>query len=372
MTELGNSQTTALFDLHLANGAKMVPFAGYQMPVNYPSGIIKEHLHTRNHASLFDVSHMGQIRISGENIGEKLESLIPVDLVGLKSWRQKYGLFLNQQGGILDDLMVMNCDSHFTLVVNAACKAQDFQHLNDHLGAQLDLSLLEDRALIAIQGPDAVNVLRDAGANVSQMKFMDIADIEIHGVVCTATRSGYTGEDGFEISIVADDSPAVVDKLLQHDSLELAGLGARDSLRMEAGLCLYGQDISKHTTPVEAGLLWALSPSRRIGGARAGGFPGADVVLDQIENDAARKLVGLAPEGKAPMRAGTPLFDQDLNNIGSITSGGFSPSLSRPISMGYVSLEHAKTDAKLLAEVRGKYLPVTVSKLPFVPNQYAK
>ena len=326
----------------------MVPFAGYAMALNYTAGIIKEHLHTRERAGLFDVSHMGQILIRGDDIARQLETSMPVDLIGLTPGRQKYGLLLNQAGGVLDDLMVINRGEEFVLVVNAACKQQDLAYLQSSLGEHLDISLLENKALIALQGPFAAEALAnvceaDSGSEsairqkLGAFKFMQVRDFKLCGTECMVSRSGYTGEDGFEFSLNADRALALCQQLLAHESVELAGLGARDSLRMEAGLCLYGQDMNPQVTPIQAGLHWAISPARRRGGPREGGFPGAEIILEQMAGGAAKKLVGLMPEGRAPMRQGTRLFDETQRPVGEITSGGFSPSLQRPISMGFVA-----------------------------------
>lgn len=367
---------TPLHQLHQDNQAKLVPFAGYEMPVHYSPGIIKEHLHTRSHAGLFDVSHMGQIRVDGDSVAAQLERQIPVDLIGLQTGRQKYGLLLNNQGGVLDDLMVINRGDHFILIVNAACKHEDLALLHKTLGDALQFNLFEDRALIALQGPEAATVVSDlltrSDQRIDKMKFMDVFDLELAGVSSMVSRSGYSGEDGFEISVRAEQALELASALLGHDSTALAGLGARDSLRMEAGLCLYGQDLNSETTPVEAGLKWAISPSRRTSGDRQGGFPGAKIVLDQLQNGAEKLLVGLLPEGRAPMRSGTVLFDHNDQQVGEITSGGFSPSLGHPVSMGYVSVDKSAPGTQLLAEVRNKRLPVSVATLPFVSHRYVR
>jgi len=374
MTESASTLKTPLHDLHLELQGKMVAFAGYQMPVNYPSGIIKEHLQTRENAGLFDVSHMGQISIQGENIAEQLESLLPVDLVGLKPNHQKYALFLNEQGGVMDDLMAINLGDQFLLVVNAACKHQDLAYLQSTLGEHLDIKLQTDKALIALQGPKAASALQtlvsDTSVDLSMIKFMQTTHVDLHGANCLITRSGYTGEDGFEISVDADAVDSLTRNLLDHKDVSAVGLGARDSLRLEAGLCLYGQDLSPDVSPIEANIGWAISPVRRAGGAREGGFPGANTILQQQQNGCAKKLVALSPEGRAPMRAGTKLLDQDQNIVGQVTSGGFSPSLGKPISMGYVSSKLSENGTVLLAEVRGKHLPLRVATLPFVSHNY--
>ncbi|WEZ83390.1 glycine cleavage system aminomethyltransferase GcvT [Rhizobium sp. 32-5/1] len=370
---------TPLHDLHLSLGARMVPFAGYEMPVQYPAGVMKEHLFTRACAGLFDVSHMGQITIrpkSGpiEDAALALERIVPVDVLGLAEGRQRYGLFTNQTGGILDDLMIANRGDHLFLVVNASCKEADFAHLKAHLGESCDVEMLEDRALIALQGPHAECVLAELWADVATMRFMDVAEAALHDVPCIISRSGYTGEDGFEISIPASHAADVTRRILEHPDVMPIGLGARDSLRLEAGLCLYGNDIDTGTTPVEAALEWALQKVRRTGGARAGGFPGSDRILADFATGAARRRVGLKPEGRAPVRGGVSLFaDPDGNTpVGTVTSGGFGPSVDGPVAMGYVDQAHTAVGTKLYAEVRGKYLPVAVSALPFITPTYKR
>jgi aminomethyltransferase len=370
---------TPLHALHVSLGARMVPFAGYDMPVQYPAGVMKEHLHTRSAAGLFDVSHMGQIILrpkSGriEDAALALETLVPVDVLGLGEGRQRYGLFTNDQGGILDDLMIANRGDHLLLVVNAACKDEDFAHLQKHLGETCDLSLLDDRALIALQGPRAECVLAELWADIATMRFMDVAEADLHDVPCIISRSGYTGEDGFEISIPAASAEDVTRRILEHPDVMPIGLGARDSLRLEAGLCLYGNDIDTTTTPVEAALEWAIQKARRTGGARAGGFPGADTILRQFADGADRRRVGLKPEGKAPVRGGAPLFAdaEGKSPVGSVTSGGFGPSADHPVAMGYVDIAHIPNGTQLFAEVRGKYLPVTLAALPFVTPTYKR
>lgn len=389
MPDPATLQRTPLYPLHLEHGAKIVPFAGYEMPVSYPDGILAEHLHTRRLAGLFDVSHMGQISVCAKDAGADktpetsttaatataLESLIPADILALPPGRQKYGLLTNPAGGILDDLMIQRFDERFVLVVNAACKQQDFDHLHRHLGGTQRLEFLENLALLALQGPASAAVLANLGHDLAAMKFMDVRELAIAGSACTVSRSGYTGEDGFELSMPADQAERVARALLADPAVKLIGLGARDSLRLEAGLCLYGHDITADTTPVEAGLNWAISPSRRGGGERAGGFPGADIILPQMtplhsSAGIARRRVGLLPRGRAPVREGAPLLDAGLNTVGFVTSGGFSPSLGHPVSMGYVKTEHAAAGSELLAQVRNKRLPVAVGKLPFVAANF--
>jgi aminomethyltransferase len=368
---------TPLYALHLRLGARMVPFAGYEMPVQFPSGIIKEHLHTRAAAGLFDVSHMGQIALRPRSsrlsdAARALERLVPADLIGLAPGRQRYTLFTNATGGVLDDLMVSNQGDHLLLVVNAARKAEDEAHLRAELAADCLVEPLADRALLALQGPRSEDVLASLAPDVRTMRFMDSRTMTIVGERCTVSRSGYTGEDGFEIGIRGEAAEALCEALLRNSAVAPVGLGARDSLRLEAGLCLYGADLDETTTPVEAALEWALPKPRRSGGARAGGFPGADTILGQLANGVARRRVGLKAEGRAPVRAGAPLYaaEDDAAPVGMVSSGGFSPSLGVPIAMGYVPPTPVGT--RLFAEVRGKRLPMIVSDLPFVPTRYKR
>ena len=363
-------QQTPLHALHVKLGGKMVPFAGYQMPVQFPLGILAEHLHTRRAAGLFDVSHMGQIRISGADAASALESLVPVDVVGLEPGRQRYALFTNDTGGILDDLMIANAGDHLFVVVNAACKTQDLEHLQQHLQQHCEVQPLDDRALLALQGPAAADVLSTLAPAVSALRFMQTAAVDILGQPCFVSRSGYTGEDGFEISVPTETAEALARRLLQHEDVEAIGLGARDSLRLEAGLCLYGHDLDTSTTPLEGSLKWALSPVRRPGGARAGGYPGAEIIAQQLEQGISRRRVGLLPEGRAPIREGADIIDIDGNQVGKVTSGGFGPSLQRPVAMGYVERRVAAVDTELAALVRGKPRPMKVAKLPFVEQRY--
>ncbi len=362
---------TRLYDLHQGGGAKLVPFAGYEMPVNYSDGIIKEHLHTREKAGLFDVSHMGQIRVTGSNAGALLETLMPVDILSLEPGQQRYGLLLNPTGGVIDDLMV-SCsgENEYMLVVNAACKDNDFKHLSEKLGESLSVEMLEHQSLIALQGPASGAVLEGLGHDLGDMGFMAVRSLEIKGIRCNLTRSGYTGEDGFEISMADEHAVEIAELFLADEAVKWVGLGARDSLRLEAGLSLYGHEITEQTTPVEANLLWAISKSRRSTGERPGGFPGAEIILPQIPKNVSRLLVGLSPEGRAPIRDGAVIEDQQGKTIGEVTSGGFSPSLGKPICMGYVEIDHSEEYNQLNAVVRDKRLPVTVTRLPFVQRQY--
>ncbi|MBL4304374.1 glycine cleavage system aminomethyltransferase GcvT [Vibrio fluvialis] len=362
---------TPLHALHLEVGAKMVPFAGYDMPVQYALGVKKEHMHTREAAGLFDVSHMGQLRLHGEGAAAALETLVPVDVVDLAEGKQRYAFFTNEQGGILDDLMVANLGDHLFVVVNAACKEQDINHLQAHLPSGVELEIIDDRALLALQGPKAAEVLARLQPAVADMLFMDIQQVQIDGIDCIVSRSGYTGEDGYEISVPADKAEALARTLTAFEEVEWIGLGARDSLRLECGLCLYGHDLDETTTPVEASLLWAIQPVRRTGGAREGGFPGADIILSQIATkDVSRKRVGLVGQTKAPVREGTELFDAEGAKIGIVTSGTAGPTAGIPVSMAYVRADLSAIGTEVFAEVRGKMLPMLVEKMPFVPQRY--
>jgi aminomethyltransferase len=370
---------TPLYDLHVGLGARMVPFAGYEMPVQYPAGIIKEHLHTRAAAGLFDVSHMGQIIVRARSgrladAARALETLVPADVLGLGEGRQRYALFTNPAGGILDDLMVANLGDHLRLVVNASRKDADESHLRVHLEPECSIEPLPDCALVALQGPGAEAVLATFAPEVRAMRFMDIRTLHLLGATCVVSRSGYTGEDGFEISVEGGRAASFCGALLQNAAVMPAGLGARDSLRLEAGLCLYGSDLDPAITPVEAALEWSIAKTRRTGGARNGGFPGAEVILEQIERGAPRRRVGLRPEGRAPVRGGAALFgsDDDAAPIGTVTSGGFGVSLNAPIAMGYVGAALAFPGGRLFAELRGRREALQVCQLPFVPLRYKR
>jgi len=372
-------KTTPLHALHASCGGKMVPFAGYDMPVQYATGVLREHLHTRTSAGLFDVSHMGQIALrpkSGklEDAALALERLVPQDILGVAAGRQRYAQFTNAAGGLLDDLMVANFGSHLFVVVNAACKAKDEAHLRANLSDVCVIEPLADRALIALQGPKAFSVLEKFCPEAPAMRFMDAGPHRVDGIDCFVSRSGYTGEDGFEISVPAEHAEALAKRLLESSDVLPIGLGARDSLRLEAGLCLYGHDIDTTTTPIEGALEWSIQKSRRHGGARAGGFPGADIILQQLENGARRRRVGLKPEGRAPVREGAALFADATSSepIGSVTSGGFGPSVNAPVAMGYLPTSHATVGALVFAELRGQRLPLRVAAMPFVPNTYKR
>jgi glycine cleavage system T protein (aminomethyltransferase) len=371
-------KTTPLHALQVELGARMVPFAGYEMPVQYPLGVLKEHLHTRAAAGLFDVSHMGQIvlRAKSGDVGDAaraLERLVPVDIVDLAPGRLRYAFFTNALGGMLDDLMVANCGEYLLLVVNASCNEADEALLRAQLANECEVERL-DRALIALQGPKAEAALALLAPECASMRFMDVRTLTLMGAECRVARSGYTGEDGFEISTPADIAREIAEELLANACVAPIGLGARDSLRLEAGLCLYGSDIDERTTPVEAGLSWAIQKVRRRRGAREGGFPGAPLTLGQLEHGAPRHRVGLRPEGRAPARAGAPLYEDAEASapVGSVTSGGFGPSLNVPIAMGYLPTALAECGTMVFAELRGKRLPVTVTDLPFIVPKYKR
>jgi aminomethyltransferase len=362
---------TPLYNLHVELGAKMVPFAGYEMPVQYPMGILKEHLHTREKAGLFDVSHMGQVKLLGADAAEALESLVPIDVLDLPVGMQRYALFTSEQGGILDDLMVTNFGhGELYVVVNAACKEQDIAHMKAKLGDRCEVIELVDRALLALQGPAAATVLARFAPAVKDLTFMNSAKVELVGAECYVSRSGYTGEDGYEISVPADRAEALALTLLAEPEVAPIGLGARDSLRLEAGLCLYGHDIDTTTSPIEGSLLWAISKVRRPDGARAGGYPGAEVVAKHLAEGVSRKRVGLLVKDKVPVREGADITDPEGRVIGKVTSGGFGPSLGAPVAMGYVASGHAALGTQLNAIVRGKPVAVEVAKMPFVQQRY--
>lgn len=364
--------TTPLHSLHRELGAKMVPFAGYDMPVQYPAGVMKEHLHTRSQAGLFDVSHMGQIRLSGPEAATALETLVPVDIIDLPVGMQRYAMFTNETGGILDDLMVANLgNDQLMLVVNAACKGQDLAHLRTHLAGHCQIEpLFEERALLALQGPAAVTVLSRLAPEVASMIFMQFASVRLLDVDCYVSRSGYTGEDGYEISVPAEHAEALARRLLAEPEVAAIGLGARDSLRLEAGLCLYGHDMDTETSPIEASLLWAISKVRRADGARAGGFPGAEQIFAQQTNGVGKKRVGLLPQERTPVREGTEIVDAQDQRIGTVCSGGFGPTLGGPLAMGYVDSSYVALDTEVWAIVRGKKVPMRVTKMPFVAQRY--
>ena len=374
-------KTTPLHALHRDLGAKMVPFAGYEMPVHYPGGILAEHRQCRESAALFDVSHMGQVRLAGADAAAALETLVPCDIVGLAPGQQRYALFTNAAGGILDDLMVSRRlhegVDDLLLVVNAACKDADLRHLTTNLGHRCLVQPLPERALLALQGPKAVTALARLNPAVTALTFMtggqfNLAahEVGLRGAECFVTRSGYTGEDGFEISVPAESADALARALLAQPEVKPAGLGARDTLRLEAGLCLYGHDIDDKTTPIEAGLAWAIQKVRRPGGARAGRYPGAETIALQLEHGPKIRRVGLTGLERVPVREGAVLQDRNGHRLGRVTSGTTSPTLGVPVAMGYVDVGHAQPHAELWADVRGKPQPMRVTPLPFTPHRY--
>ena len=361
---------TPLHSLHVELGAKMVPFAGYDMPVSYPAGILAEHRQCREAAALFDVSHMGQVRLVGADAAAALETLVPVDVVGLDIGKQRYALFTNDAGGILDDLMVTRRADHLFLVVNAGCKAADIAHLRATIASRCRIEPMPEHALLALQGPAAAAVIERLAPALATLTFMTGADARIAGIDCFATRSGYTGEDGFEISVAARDAEALARALLAEPEVAPAGLGARDTLRLEAGLCLYGHEIDTTTTPIEAGLTWAIQKVRRPGGERAGGYPGAATIERQLAHGTERKRAGLVGMERAPVREGAAIVDDAGIAIGRVTSGTIGPSVGKPIALAYVPTALAVAGTKLDAEVRGKRQPMQVVPLPFTPHRY--
>ncbi len=360
---------TSLHALHLDDGAKMVPFAGYEMPVQYRGGIIQEHKHTRSHAGLFDISHMGQIQITGDDALGAIERLVPGRLTGLQPYRQKYTVLTNPEGGIIDDVMVMHAGDHVRLVVNAACKHTDLAYLQDKLGDQCAIQMLESESLLALQGPDAARILGKYIPAVTELTFMTAGKFVREEIEFVISRSGYTGEDGFEISLADDCAERFAKLLLTEDEVELIGLGARDTLRLEAGLCLYGQDIDNTTTPVEAALDWLIPKDGQASGD-VDDYPGVETIRNHLFNGTERRRVGLKPQSKVPLRAGTGLFNEQQEQIGHITSGGYSPTLEKPVAMGYVRTEYIQTGTCLVASSRGKEYKIAVTELPFVTHRY--
>ena len=364
-------RTTSLYQMHLDAGAKMVPFAGYEMPVSYPLGIKKEHIHTREKAGLFDVSHMGQIRLVGKNAKRALESLVPVDIIDLPLMKLRYALFTNKDGGVMDDLMVTSLgDEDLFLVVNAACKEADFEHLLNNIGVECKVEFLEDVALLALQGPKAHEVLAEIAPSTSEMTFMTAKQLVINGIDCFITRSGYTGEDGFEISLLAKDAEELAKLLLSNEEVEWVGLGARDSLRLEAGLSLYGHELDNDHSPVESSLNWALSKVRRTGGDREGNYLGDNIIMSHLNEGSKSKVVGLQPEGRMPVRDGALIEDELGNEAGQVTSGGFGPSINRPIAIARIKKNYIENQSKLFALVRDKKIAVEIVKLPFIKQNY--
>ncbi|WP_312408780.1 glycine cleavage system aminomethyltransferase GcvT [Comamonas sp.] len=365
--------STPLNALHIALGARMVPFAGYSMPVQYPQGLMAEHRHTRTAAGLFDVSHMGQLRLVGPDAAAAFETLVPVDVVDLAIGKQRYGLLLNEDGGIVDDLMFFRVsEQELFVIVNGACKVADIALIRERIGQRCQVLPLPDQGLLALQGPQAAAALARLAPGVDKLVFMTGGDFDVDGIACFITRSGYTGEDGFEISVAAHEAEALARKLLAQPEVQPIGLGARNSLRLEAGLCLYGSDLNATTTPPEAGLNWAIQKVRRTGGARAGGFPGADKVLAQIDNPATltRKRVGLVAQERIPVREQVEIRNLDGQVVGVTTSGLLAPTIDKPIAMAYVEPALAAIGTQLHAMVRGKAVPVEVVAMPFVPPRY--
>ncbi len=361
---------TSLYELHKELGAKLVPFAGYAMPVSFPLGIIKEHQHTRKQAGLFDVSHMGQLVISGEGVAKALETLVPVDLEALEINQQSYALLTNENGGVIDDLMITRLEENkFFLVINAACKDKDISHLHANLEG-VDIQVLEDQALLALQGPSAKDVMARYIDGHENLGFMRGMQTEIAGVECYINRAGYTGEDVYEISVSNSAAEKLARLLLAQNEVESIGLGARDSLRLESGLCLYGHELNEEITPVEAGLIWSISKSRRQAGAKEGGFPGAEKILEQIQTGASIKRVGLKVAGRVSAREGAELVSADGVRIGEVSSGGFGPTTGSPIAIAYVEKDFSEAGTELQAVVRNKKLDAVVCKLPFVPQTY--
>ena len=361
---------TPLHALHVELGAKMVPFAGYAMPVQYPAGILAEHRHCRYEAALFDVSHMGQIQLRGDGADSALESLVPQDIIGLPVHKQRYAFFTNAQGGLQDDLMVTRRADHLFLVVNASCKQADTQHLITHIDHRCHIVPLPDHALLALQGPKAVAALARLNPGVATLGFMTGGDFALAGADCFVTRSGYTGEDGFEISVPGAQAVALARALLAQPEVQPAGLGARDTLRLEAGLCLYGHDIDARTSPIEAGLGWAIQKIRRPGGARAGGYPGDSVIGGHLTQGVAVKRVGLVGLERVPVREGTAIVDAHGSPLGRVTSGTLGPTVHEPVAMAYLAVNHAGLQHEVYAEVRGKRLPMRISPMPFTPHRY--
>jgi aminomethyltransferase len=368
---------TALYSLHKEMGAKTIPFAGYEMPVNYRSGILNEHIHCRESVGLFDVSHMGQIKVASKALSLKslaleLEKIIPVDLVDLPRDRQRYGFLTNDQGGLIDDLMISNRGNHFFIVVNASRKDVDLSYLKDNLSPNIDVIVETERSLLAVQGPKTETILNSLIKGIEDMKFLDVRNFSFKNEQIWISRSGYTGQDGFEVSVPDNISEDFCRSLLDIKDVQLIGLGARDTLRLECGLCLYGQDLNESISPIEAGLKWAIQKVRRTGGSRSGGFPGAKKILMQIDDMPERKRIALLPLGRAPIRTGTKLYSDELGKeeIGVVTSGGYSPSIEKPISMGYLKSTHVAKDKLIFGEVRNKLLPLKITDLPFVKTSF--
>ncbi len=360
---------TALYDLHIQRGARLVEFAGYEMPLQYHRGIREEHLHTRKHAGLFDVSHMGQIRLSGENVEAAMERLVTGDICSLEPFRQCYTLLTNQQGGIIDDLVLTRTPDGLLIVVNAACQESDFRYLRDALGPRYQVEMLRNRALLALQGPEAASVLSRLRPECETLSFFAAREIELDGVSCWVSRCGYTGEDGFEISIPSEQAGHLVELLLEDHAVELVGLGARDSLRLEAGLCLYGHDIDAMTTPVEADLCWVIAGKYHSGTVSAR-FPGANKIFKQMRTGSSQIRCGFRVQGRIPVREGAAILDTEKRPVGRITSGGFGPSVNHPVAMGYIDRACSGAGTALQVEIRRQFHAIKVVNLPFVKHRY--
>lgn len=369
--EINSPQCTALYSLHTSLGAKLVPFAGYALPLQFADGIKAEHLHTRAHAGLFDVSHMGQIRITGEAAAAAMEKLVTGDITGLRDFQQRYTLLTNPQGGIIDDLMVTRIREGLFVVVNAGCKQNDFTHIKESLPPGCEIEMLNKQALLALQGPTAATVLGSLNVGIAKLGFMQGGQFDINGMACFINRCGYTGEDGFEISVGNDHAENLAELLLQNTEVQAVGLGARDSLRLEAGLCLYGHDIDASTTPVQANLQWAIALKYRNGSVSAC-FPGAEIILRQVKEGTEKRLVGLQAQGKMPIREGVAILNHEGLEVGRVSSGGFGPAFGGPVAMGYVASEYARVGIELQVEIRNRCHTMRVAELPFVEHRYHK
>lgn len=363
---------TALYALHAELGAKFVSFAGFSMPLNFTLGILAEHRHTRTHASLFDVSHMSRFRVQGADAVFALESICPADLVDLQSGRLRYSVMTNDTGGIVDDIMIRRAGQDFEIIANAANRDTNRQWLTERLGTRCQVTPESYYSLLALQGPAAAAVLHEINPAVDSLRFMQAAPVSLAGIDCLLARAGYTGEDGFEISVPVHAAEALARRLLKHTAVQPAGLGARDGLRLEAGLPLYGQELTTATSPVEAGLAWTIAKPRREGGQRAGGFPGSERIFQDLKLGAYRRLTGLLPDGRAPLRTGTSLIDGNATAIGQVTSGGYSPTLERPIALAYIEAQALDRGIPIFADVRGKSVKLQIARPPFVAHRYLR
>jgi aminomethyltransferase len=359
---------TPLYSLHIEKGASLVPFAGYEMPVQYSNGVKQEHLHTRKYAGLFDISHMGQVKLSGNDAMRTLESLTPGNIENLPVNSQRYSVFTNERGGILDDIMVTNLGNTLFVVINAACKDDDISYLQNHLLGDCELEVLTDFALLALQGPRATDVLQRVCPEATKLTFMSGNQFKIENIDCYINRCGYTGEDGFEISMPAEQVENIARLLLAEEEVELIGLGARDSLRLEAGYSLYGHELDENTTPVEANINWVISKERLQ--EDQPGYPGREIIQEQILNGTKRLRVGILSDGKAPIREGESILNDDEKILGTVTSGGFGPSVEKPVAMAYIDKQYASTGSKLMVKVRNRIQNVQVVTLPFIKHNY--